>query len=197
MKYKDYKIEDFLEKLSSTESMPGGGTVAALVGANAVSCALKVCNLSLGKEKYKDNEKLIKDSIMMLEEKRKLFLDFMDKDAESFKAMEEVYKLPKSADEDKAKRKDALANACKICSEIPIKIVITATESLEIVSNLVGKTNVSAVSDLIIAEMLLRATVKGGWENVEINAKYINDDIFLQQIENVKEIVAEVVQLGG
>ena len=52
MDYKNLKIEEFLEKLSSTESMPGGGTVAALVGANAVSCALKVCNLSLGKEKY-------------------------------------------------------------------------------------------------------------------------------------------------
>ena len=193
MRYCEFKIEDFLEKLSSTESMPGGGTVAAIVGANAVSCALKVCNLSLGKEKYKENEKLIKDSIKILEEKRKLFLDFMDKDAESFKAMEDVYKLPKVTEEEKAKRKDALANACKICSDIPIKIINVAVESIDVVSKLVGKTNASAASDLKIADMMLRATVKGGWENVKINAKYITDEKYLKFIDGMRDVVSHVV----
>lgn len=192
MDYKNFKIEEFLEKLSSTESMPGGGTVAALVGANAVSCALKVCNLSLGKEKYKDNESLIKDSIEKLEESRKKFLQYMDEDAKNFKAMEEVYKMPKVTDDDKDKRKLALANACKICCDVPIKIIETAVESIDIVSKLEGKTNVSAASDLKIAEMLLKATVHGGLENVEINEKYINNEKYLKYIADVKVTVDNI-----
>ena len=191
MRYCEFKIEDFLEKLSSTESMPGGGTVSALVGANAVSCALKVCNLSLGKEKYKENENLIIDSIKILEEKRKQFLIFMDEDAKNFKAMEDVYKLPKGTEEEKSKRKEALANACKICSDIPIKIINVAVESIDVVSKLVGKTNVSAASDLKIADMMLRATVKGGWENVEINAKYITDAKYLELIDGMRDVVGK------
>ena len=62
--YKDDKIIDFLEKLSNTDSMPGGGVAASLVGAVGISAALKVCNLSLGKEKYKEHESLIKESIV-------------------------------------------------------------------------------------------------------------------------------------
>ncbi len=194
MNYKNLRIEDFLEKLSSTESMPGGGTVAALVGANAVSCALKVCNLSLGKEKYKEYEQLIKDSIIKLEESRNNFLKFMDEDAQNFKFMEEVYKMPRVTDDDKEKRKLALANACQICCAVPIKIIENAIESIDIVSKLEGKTNVSAASDLKIAEMLLKATVHGGLENVEINEKYINNEKYLKYIADVKEIVSRIAR---
>ena len=192
MKYKELIIEDFLDKLSSTESMPGGGVAAALVGANAISCALKVCNLSLGKEKYKENEELIKESIHTLEEKRKRFLEYMDEDAEHFKTMEEVYKLPKNTLEEKEKRKEALANACLVCSDTPMKIIETAISSLDTVSHLVGKTNVSAASDLKIAELLLKATVHCGWDNVEINAKYIKDEKYQDKIDEIRKQVESV-----
>ena len=189
MGYSELKIEDFLNKTASTDSMPGGGTVSALIGANAVALALKVCNLSLGKETYRENENLIKESIKVLEEKKKKFLDFMDEDAESFKAMEEVYRLPKVTDEEKKKRKVALANACKICSKVPMDIINDAIVSREIVSKLVGKTNVSAASDLIIAETLLKTTTICAWENVEINRKFIDDEEYLKVIDDVKRKV--------
>lgn len=192
MEYKNYKIEEFLEKLSSTESMPGGGVAGALVGANAISCALKVCNLSLGKEKYKEHEALIKDSIEKLEESRKKFLEYMDADAKNFKYMEEVYKMPRETDMDKEKRKIALANACKICCAVPIKIVENAVESIDVVSKLTGKTNVSAASDLKIAELLLRATAKCGLDNIEINEKFIQDEKYLNYIKEVKDGVARI-----
>ena len=189
MRYSEFKIEDFLNKTASTDSMPGGGTVSALIGANALALALKVCNLSLGKERYKENEGLIKESIAILEEKKQKFLDFMDEDAKSFKAMEEVYKLPKVTDEDKKKRKVALAHACQICSKVPIDIINEAIASMGIVSKLVGKTNVSAESDLIIAKTLLKTTVRCAWENVEINRKYIDDEEYLKVIDDVKKRV--------
>lgn len=192
MEYKKLIIENFLDKLSSTESMPGGGVAASLVGANAISCALKVCNLSLGKEKYKEYEKLIKESINTLEENRKKFLNYMDEDAEHFKTMEEVYQLPKDTPEEKEKRKEALANACLVCSDTPIKIIENAINSLSIVSHLVGKTNVSAASDLKIAELLLKSTVHCGWDNVEINAKYITDENYQSKIAEIKKQVESV-----
>ena len=193
MDYKDFKIEEFLEKLSSTDSMPGGGTVSALVGANAISSAIKVCNLSLGKEKYKENEALIKESIIKLEENKKKFLRFMDEDAINFKVMEEVYKMPRLSDEDKEKRKNALANACKVCCAVPIKIIDNAVESLQIVLNLKGKTNVSAKSDLVIAGVLLKTTIKCGWENVEINKNFIRDEKYLKYIDSVEKVVTNII----
>ena len=51
--YKDEKIEEFIKKLSSSDSMPGGGVVSSLIAANGISLTIKVCNLTIGKEKYK------------------------------------------------------------------------------------------------------------------------------------------------
>lgn len=192
MNYRELKIEEFLEKLSSTESTPGGGVAAGLVGANAISCALKVCNLSLGKEKYKEYESLINESITKLEESRSKFLDYMDDDAKNFKFMEEVYKMPRETDEDKEKRKVALANACQICCAVPIKVIENAISSLDIVLSLVGKTNVSAASDLKMAELLLKTTIHCGWENVAINEKFITNEKYKAIIDNIRTKVQEI-----
>lgn len=184
--YKEDKIIDFLEKLSSTDSMPGGGVAASLVGAVGISAALKVCNLSLGKEKYKEHESLIKESIVKLEEYENLLLQLMDEDAEKFKAMEEVYKMPKATEEEKAKRKKALEEACKICCEVPIKVIDKAANAMTVVVNLVGKTNASAASDLKVGLKLLTTTIYSAWDNIETNLKYIEDEEFKKPLLKVK-----------
>lgn len=192
MKYSKLKIEDFLQKLSSTESMPGGGTAASLVAANGVSCALKVCNLSLGKEKYKEHEELIKKSIKELEEFREKFFDLMDEDAEKFKAMEEVYKMPRGTDEEKEKRKKALEAACKICCEVPVVALTEAVKVVAIITALFGKTNVSAESDLKVAMMFMLTAIHGAWENIAINIKYIEDVEFKNKMLAVKKEIDNI-----
>ena len=191
MSYKQLKIEDFLNKLSSTESMPGGGVAAALVAANGASCALKVCNLSLGKEKYKMYEGLIKESIVELEKMRANFLSFMDEDAKKFKAMEAVYKMPRDTEEEKRKRKNALETACKICCEIPASLLAEAAKAIVITSELQGKTNVSAESDLKVAIKFFAIAIKCAWDNIETNMRYIgNDEEFLIHLNKLKDVVA-------
>ena len=91
--YKDYTIKHFIEKLSSSDSMPGGGVASALTAAIGISLTIMVCNLSIGKEKYKKYEELIKSNKLKAENLKNIFLDLMDKDAENFKCMEEVYKI--------------------------------------------------------------------------------------------------------
>ena len=186
MSYCEEKIKDFLEKTSSTESMPGGGVVSALVAAEGASLALKVCNLSLGKEKYKEYEQLIKESITKLTLLRETFYKLMDKDAANFKAMEEVYKMPRGTEEEKEKRKAALKSACTICCDTPLEIITFSLELARISMALNGKSNVTAASDLKIASMFAEAAIRAAWENVEINVKYADDEALKKQIEPIK-----------
>lgn len=185
--YKDYEIKKFLEALSSTESMPGGGVAALLVAANGISLALKVSNLSLGKEKYKEYEQLIKEAIDKLYSLREEVYKLMDEDAANFKTMEEVYKMPKNTDDEKQKRKAALENACKICCEVPYKAIVLMKEAINIVNGLSGKTNVSAASDLKIGSLLLATAAHSMWENIEINLKYISDEAFKKPYDGIRE----------
>ena len=45
-------LESYLDRLASVEPEPGGGSVAALVGALGAALVTMVTNLTLGKEKY-------------------------------------------------------------------------------------------------------------------------------------------------
>ena len=56
----EMSIRAFLEKLSSSDPAPGGGSVSALSGALAASLGNMVSNLTIGKKKYKDVEEEIK-----------------------------------------------------------------------------------------------------------------------------------------
>ena len=184
--YKNYKIEKFLEALSSKKSMPGGGVAASLVSANGVALAIKVCNLSIGKEKYKANEGLIKKSLVKLNAMKEKFLQLMDEDAFNFKCMEDVYKMKNDTEDEKKKRKIALEKACKICCKTPMKVVRETSDAMLIVRQLMGKTNISAASDLKIANMLLYTSMRAALENVDINLKYIKDEKFKNNIIETK-----------
>jgi hypothetical protein len=49
---KEKTIESFLDELASKHATPGGGSAAALIGAQAAALVSMVCNLTLGKPKY-------------------------------------------------------------------------------------------------------------------------------------------------
>ena len=49
-------INDFLAKASSSDPVPGGGSIAAVTGTLAASMGQMVLNLTIGKEKYKQYE---------------------------------------------------------------------------------------------------------------------------------------------
>lgn len=191
--YKENSIDEFLEKLASSDSMPGGGVASALVAANGASLGIMVCNLTIGKEKYKNDEPLVIDVKNKLENLKKEFLEMMDNDAKEFKVMEEVYKMPKDTDEEKVKRQEALQNACKHCCKIPKELMIKTKEAIDLIESIKGKSNVSAASDLEVGSIFLKAAMAGAWDNVLINLKYIKDEDFKnEQIEFSNNLLKEV-----
>ena len=77
----------FLEQLSSAAPAPGGGSVAALSGAMAASLVLMVCNLTIGKEKFLENDR---ETRAIMEEALKLRNKLMNAVSEDIKAYEGV-----------------------------------------------------------------------------------------------------------
>ena len=53
---KDQTIEYFLNELASKSATPGGGSAAALMGAQGAALVSMVCNLTIGKPKFAEVE---------------------------------------------------------------------------------------------------------------------------------------------
>jgi len=54
---------EFIEDVASSKPAPGGGSVAAAVGAMGAALAAMVCNLTIGKKKYSDVEEEMKKTL--------------------------------------------------------------------------------------------------------------------------------------
>lgn len=121
----------------------------------------------------------------------------IDRDTEAFDGVSAVFAMPKSTDEEKAARKEAMQKALKEATLVPYETMELCLQSLKVVKLGVGKTNTSAASDLGVASLNLKSAVQGAWLNVLINLAGIKDEAFVTEYKSKGEaILAEALPAG-
>ena len=191
MKLIDSAISDVLEITASDAPAPGGGSIAALTGALGAALVGMVASLTIGRKMYADHEQLMIDSAKKAEELRLQLADIIDRDAEAFKSVSAVFAMPKETDEEKNKRGAAMQTALKSCVMTPIDIMECAFGAIEIASEMQGKFNSNAASDLGVAVLSLKAAIKGAWLNVLINLSGIKETAFVTEYKKRGEAILE------
>ena len=181
MKLTMMSTKQFIDVLASDAPAPGGGSAAALAGAQGCALGAMVCALSIGKAKYAEFETLDKEVQTKLLALKDSFLTAMDEDTETFGVMTDVFAMPKNTDEEQAARRAAMQDALKVCTKIPFAMLSYCVEALKNIEAIVGKSNQSASSDLGVAAVSLRTAVDGAWLNVLINIGGIKDTAFVQE----------------
>jgi glutamate formiminotransferase / formiminotetrahydrofolate cyclodeaminase len=170
----------------------GGGSISAYVGALGASLATMVANLSSHKRQWDDRweefsvwaEKgqRIKDELIRL----------VDEDTRAFNAIIEAVRMPKSTDEEKALRQDAMHQATKYAIEVPFLVMRTALDSFDMIDAMTRKGNPNSMSDAGVGALCARAAVHGAYMNVRINLKGFKDEAFAADIlAKAHEIVAK------
>lgn len=181
MKLSEMKVKEFIDVLASDAPAPGGGSAAALAGAQGCGLGAMVCTLTIGKAKYAEFEGLNKETQEQLAGLKDKFIQAMDEDTETFGVMTKVFAMPKNTEEEKAARKAAMQEALKLCTKTPMEMVEYSVEALQALSAIVGKSNQSASSDIGVAALNLNTAVRGAWLNVLINIGGIKDEAFVNE----------------
>lgn len=184
MKLSEMKVKEFIDVLASDAPAPGGGSAAALAGAQGCGLGAMVCTLTIGKAKYAEFEDLNKETQEHLSGLKDKFIQAMDEDTETFGVMTKVFAMPKNTEEEKAARRDAMQEALKLCTKTPMEMVEYSVEALQALSAIVGKSNQSASSDIGVAALNLNTAVRGAWLNVLINIGGIKDEAFVHEHKN-------------
>ena len=181
MKLVEMTVSEFADVMASDAPAPGGGSASALNGAIGAGLAAMVCALTVGKKKYAEYEAQTAEAQQKAVALKDRFIKIIDSDTEAFNAVSVVFAMPKDTDEEKAARKAAMQAALKVCTISPFEMMELACEALEVVTALVGKSNVSAASDLGCAALNLRSAIQGAWLNVCINVGGIQDEAFAKE----------------
>lgn len=187
----DMKITEYLDELAGKAPAPGGGSVAALVGANGAALVSMVCNLTVGKKGYEDVQDDMKEFLKESEHLRTEFIKLVDLDAEAFNEIIAAYKLPKKTDEEKHIRKEAIQAATRKAILVPVRTIELAIELLSLAKETAESGNKNAVSDAAVAASLGSATMESGWFNVKINLNGITDNNFIEEIATHVETLFE------
>lgn len=175
----EYNLKDFMNILASKEPAPGGGSASALAGAMGAALASMVANLTIGKERYVNQEPLMQKIIQEAGILQKEFIELIDLDTEAFNQVGAVFKMPKDTEEEKKTRQDAMQSALENATITPLAIMEKALQSLQLIDEALGKTNPSAESDFGVGALCLKAAMQGGWLNMKINLGCIKDREFV------------------
>lgn len=162
-------VRDFQAALASSSPTPGGGTAAAIALGQASALTIMVCDLTIGKEKWKEGWQISEKSLMKAVKIMSRSGELADEDSDAFDSVMESFRLSKDTDEEKENRRNAIRAATLTATEKPFETAQLALELLELLPELASKGNANAVSDVGVAGLLASAACKGALFNVDIN----------------------------
>ena len=186
----EQKTTDFLEQLSSSTPIPGGGGASAAVGAFASALGLMVTNLTVGKKKYADVEEEILEIREKLEQKKQDLVRMVDEDAEAFAPLAKAYRMPEVEQAEKEKVMEA---ALKNAAEAPLCIMKTIVDTMEMIRVLGEKGSRLAVSDAGVAILFAQAALEGASLNIFINTKMMKDQ---EEAERLNYLADQLIATG-
>ncbi len=171
-------MQYFLDKLASSSPEPGGGSVAALVGALSGALVSMVANLTLGKEKYKNVQPQIEQLLKESEKLRAEMQDLIQKDTEVYGTLSAVHKMPKNTDDEKTDRTLKMQAALKEACRVPFEIGQKSLEITRLAERAAVLGNTGVISDAGVAAVLARACAQSAALNVKININSIKDEAY-------------------
>lgn len=197
---KDKTIETFLDELAGKQATPGGGSAAAVMGAQAAALISMVCNLTLGKPKYAEVEAEMQALLTESEALRVALLGMIKADVDVFDQLMACYGLPKVTDEEKAHRSQQIQLVLREATEVPLACAKACAKTLALSRIAAEKGNLGVISDAGVAVMAAYAGLKSAALNVYINTASLKDREFaeakladLQCIMQVADAEAEDV----
>jgi formiminotetrahydrofolate cyclodeaminase len=194
--YVDGTIKTYLDKLASAEPEPGGGSVAALVGALGAALVTMVTDLTLGKDKYADVQDAVAQIRTDAEKLRAQLQELVTLDAVAYRAVAVAMKLPRDTDSQKAEREHTLQAALAGAAAVPLQVAEAAAEVARLSLPAAEKGNVNAVSDAGVAVLLADAAAQSAALNVKINLAWILDEDFKRETwARVEAALAETARL--
>ncbi len=179
MKMIEKTVTAFTEELASPAPVPGGGGASALAGAIGISLGDMVGELTTGKKKYADVEEDIQVLMKRAQALRVKLLGFVDGDAEAFAPLAKAYGIPK----DDPTRGAVMESALQVACSVPMDILRTCADAIDIIGEFAAKGSRLAVSDAGCGAILCKAAMQAASLNIYINTKSMKDRALAQALE--------------
>ncbi|MDR2651713.1 MAG: glutamate formimidoyltransferase [Prevotellaceae bacterium] len=174
-------VNEFSNETASESPAPGGGSIAAYMGALGSALATMVANLSAHKAGWDERWEEFSDWA----ERGKTFMDALlkkiDEDTAAFNKIMDAFSLPKKTDSEKQLRKQKIQEATRYAIEVPMSVMQLCFDSMQVIKAMAECGNPNSISDAGVGALAVRSGVLGAFLNVKINASGLDDKTFVAE----------------
>jgi len=157
----------------------------------AASLLEMVAWLSVGRSNDENIDNQFKEILSEVEEVKAYLFKLADEDAKGYLKVMEAFKLPKTTEEEKALRKQAIQKAFVGAITTPLALLEKTLDLMEWNAFTLKHGNTNAFSDAGVAYHLIRTAFEGGKMNVLINLGSLHDsnlkNDYLNKLKDIEE----------
>ncbi|MFH1094063.1 MAG: cyclodeaminase/cyclohydrolase family protein [Candidatus Omnitrophota bacterium] len=179
-------LKKYIDDLASRNSVPGGGSAAALAGAIGIALSSMVANFTITSIKYKSKHLRMKQLLKKNESLRKKIQLLIDKDVVVFLKLQDVMRIPKA----NSQRLALIQKGLKEAANIPYEICCLCRQAMGLAAEITSIGNINLISDGGGAVYIIEAAFRSAELNVKINLKYIQDKGFVNKKKKELKIMA-------
>jgi len=187
-------LTDFMHETASESPAPGGGSIAAYVGALGAALAAMVANLSSHKRGWDERWKEFSDHAETGQRHAQELLCLVDEDTRAFTRVMTAFGMPRATEVEKSARTAAVQAATRAATEVPFRVMEVALESMATIRAMAAVGQENSVSDAGVGALCARTAVMGAWLNVKINAAQLTDRVFADHVIGRSAAVAAEAQ---
>ena len=168
-------LSGFVGSVASPNPTPGGGSVAAHVGALGAALAQMVAGLTVGKKKYVAVDGEMREIAVRAAAVGNSLSTLVARDAAAYAIVAAAYKLPAETDAEKAEKTARIDEALLHAADVPLETARACADVAELALVVAEKGNTNAASDAGVAALLAEAGCVGASYNVRINVASLSN----------------------
>lgn len=169
-------LRELLERLATSDPVPGGGSAAALAGAMGAALIQMVVSLSTGRPAAAEHEDALADIRDEAASTMSDLLRLSEVDAAAYDAVVRARRLPRGSELERQARDVQVAQATREATMAPLETATRAAQVLALAERLATLANPHAISDVGVAGLLAASSIRGAALNVRINLPSLPDD---------------------
>lgn len=188
--YSTYAVVDLLDALASNEPVPGGGSAAALAGASGVSLLIMAAGLPKTRTGTPEEAADLSEAAARLRPIRDSLIALIDRDSDAYRAVMDAFRLPKATDADKQARAQAVQDAMRGATDVPLETMRACQQALRGAIVIARNAFMNAKSDVGTGIELLGAAARGSAMNIDANLGAIRDAAYCERTRVERESLA-------
>jgi len=191
----DLTLRAFTEAVASDAPTPGGGSAGAVAGALASALVAKVA--AVCKRRADNGDPLLGDINAQATAHLSALFTLADRDADSYDIVVAAYRLPKATDSEKHARRQAVQQALRTATEVPLESAERCAEVIQLAEALTSLAHGPVVSDLEVARALARSSLASVSAIAQANLAELRDPAYVSETAARLDRLTALAQTGA